>query len=74
MICSLCTDKGAEMEWIKASASNPSGNCVQLRKDGDWVLVRDSKDPAGPVLRFRWAELDALFQGAALGEFDHLAD
>ena len=63
------------MEWVKSSASNPSGNCVEMCKTPDGkILVRDSKDPAGPRLCFIWAEIDALFVGAAMGEFDFLAD
>ena len=38
--------------WRKSSYSEASDNeCVEVRIDGDAVLVRDSKDPAGPVLR-----------------------
>lgn len=63
-----------ELNWIKSSASNPSGNCVEVTKADGWILMRDSKNPAGPVLRFTWAELDAFFQGAAMGQFDHFED
>jgi hypothetical protein len=58
--------------WIKASASDPNGSCVQLRRHGDVVEVRDSKDPAGPILRFTGVELAAWLKGAAAGEFNHL--
>ena len=58
--------------WIKASASDSSGTCVQMRRNGDAVEVRDSKDPDGPVLRFTTAELSAWIDGATKGEFDHL--
>ena len=36
--------------WRKSSASGLNG-CVEVATDGDTVLVRDSKDPTGPVLR-----------------------
>ena len=58
--------------WIKASRSDATGNCVELRRNGDVVEMRDSKHPAGPVLRFTGAELAAWLDGAAKGEFDHL--
>ena len=57
--------------WRKASASN-TGNCVELAPSGDGVLVRDSKDPQGPWLRYTGAEFRAFLDGAKKGEFDHL--
>jgi hypothetical protein len=40
--------------WAKSSYSDPNGgNCVEARQPGtSTVQVRDSKDPAGPVLSF----------------------
>jgi hypothetical protein len=39
-------------EWRKSTYSEASDNeCVEIRVDGDAVLIRDSKDPTGPVLR-----------------------
>lgn len=41
-----------DLEWRKSSYSEMSDNdCVEIRFDGPAVLIRDSKDPAGPVLR-----------------------
>jgi len=37
--------------WYKSSKSS-SGNCPEIKADGDRVLMRDSKDPSGPVLAF----------------------
>jgi hypothetical protein len=39
--------------WRKSSRSSASGsNCVEVAELAGAVGVRDSKDPAGPVLRF----------------------
>jgi hypothetical protein len=39
--------------WIKSSYSGASGgNCVEANDSGSAVLVRDTKDRTGPVLRF----------------------
>jgi hypothetical protein len=60
-------------EWIKATASGGGGgDCVELRRHGDAVEVRDSKDPDGPVLRFTPREFAAWLDGARHAEFDHL--
>ena len=58
-------------EWIKASASAAEGSCVEMRRAGDMIEVRDTKDDgAGPTLRS--AEWAAWLDGAKRSEFDHL--
>jgi Domain of unknown function (DUF397) len=37
--------------WVRSSYSGSQANCVEAAA-GDRVLVRDSKDRGGPVLRF----------------------
>ena len=61
-------------DWIKATASNQGGECVAMRRHGDAVEVRDSKNPAGPHLRFTTREFAAWLDGAKHAEFDHLAN
>jgi hypothetical protein len=58
--------------WVKASASDSSGSCVEQRRHDGGIEVRDTKDPDGPVLRFRHDEFAAWLDGARRGEFDHL--
>jgi hypothetical protein len=64
----IVTDAG----WIKASASDQSGSCVEVRQLPDGSRqVRDTKDHgAGPTLTFTQAEWDAFLDGARRGEFD----
>ena len=48
--------------WRKSSYSGYNGNCVEVTQTPDLVLVRDSKDPTGPVLEFstsQWREFVA---------------
>jgi hypothetical protein len=40
------------VEWKKSSYSSAYHGCVEIAAAGERVLVRDSKDPAGPVLAF----------------------
>jgi hypothetical protein len=56
--------------WRRSSHSE-SGNCVEVAYEPDGtVLVRDSKDPDGPVLRFsedEWAAFLKDFRRHELG-------
>ena len=57
--------------WIKASASSASGACVETASiRPDEILVRNSRDPEGPVLCFTKQEWVAFVTGVKAGEFD----
>jgi uncharacterized protein DUF397 len=48
------SELGTYTSWRKSSFSHPAENCVQVavsHMDGT-VGVRDSKEPAGPILEF----------------------
>ncbi len=57
--------------WTKSSASNSAGTCVETAsiRAGE-ILVRNSRDPEGPVLSFTKAEWVAFVAGVKAGEFD----
>ena len=58
-------------EWRKSSYSNGSGGeCVEVAHTAEPIRVRDSKDPAGPVLAFSadaWAAFVREVGGARGG-------
>jgi hypothetical protein len=63
------------VRWRKSSASNPTGNCVELAElSGGAIGVRNSRNPAGPVLVYSRAEIAAFLSGVRAGEFDDLAE
>jgi hypothetical protein len=68
------TAPACELSWVTSSFSFANGNCVQVARLPDGGIgVRDSKDPAGAVLRFTPAEWHAFLAGARNQEFDHFS-
>lgn len=56
--------------WRKATASG-NHSCVEVARHPDGhILIRSSRMPAGPKLRFTPAEWDAFCVGVYRGEFD----
>ena len=70
----MTTDHAADTPtpWLKARMSSDTGGCVEMRRHGAVVEVRDSKDPHGPVLRFSGVQFTAWLDGADNGEFARL--
>lgn len=67
-----------DLKWRKASySSNGGGNCVEVAGQTGRVLVRDTKDRTGPVLRFSpaaWRRFaDRLKGGRSLAGVDPIA-
>jgi hypothetical protein len=56
-------------QWHKSSFSGANG-CVEVALVEGGAAVRDSKDPASPVLRFTAREWEAFLAGVRAGEFD----
>lgn len=57
--------------WRKSSWSAYNGNCVAIaRLRAGQVGVRDTKDPAGPVLRFSRASWEVFVERVKSGELD----
>jgi hypothetical protein len=57
-------------EGRKSSFSDHNGECVTVDIQEDHVLVWDSKDPDGPVLRFTPNEYVAFWKAVMHREFD----
>lgn len=48
--------------WRKSSFSQ-GGDCVELAHSRNLILVRDSKDPSGPILSFTVAGWSSFIAG-----------
>ncbi|QLY32960.1 DUF397 domain-containing protein [Nocardia huaxiensis] len=58
------------VQWFKSSHSSGQTDCVEVAWLSEGMVgVRDSKNPAGPVLTFRPGEWDAFTAGVVGGEF-----
>jgi Domain of unknown function (DUF397) len=57
------------IEWRKSEAS-AAVDCVEVAFVDKAVLVRNSRDRAGPVLSFTHSEWSAFLTGARNGTFD----
>ncbi|MFF4410368.1 DUF397 domain-containing protein [Streptomyces sp. NPDC001404] len=58
-----------DVEWVTASGGG--GNCVELGRKGDFILVGDSKNPDDKLI-YTLDEARTWVQGAKDGVFDAL--
>lgn len=54
--------------WRKSTRCG-SNACVEVSRDGDNYLMRDSKNPRQPALRFGQAEWEDFLGGIQAGNF-----
>jgi predicted secreted Zn-dependent protease len=59
-----------DVTWRKSTRSGAAGHCVEVAEMPAGVLVRDSKDATGPVLRFAADGWQNFIAGVREGEFD----
>jgi len=63
----------ASIEWHKASCGGDGNNCIEIARDGDRILMRESGKPDEIVVTTP-AKLEAFILGVKAGEFDHFAE
>ncbi len=57
-----------KIDW-RRSTFCATGACVEVAEAGNEFLVRDSKNPESPILRFTADEWSAFVAGVRAGEF-----
>ncbi|MFJ2871914.1 DUF397 domain-containing protein [Streptomyces sp. NPDC086993] len=62
----------ADIEWQKSSFSGGGEQCVEVARQDEEILVRESDDPHA-VTRTSRSKFAAFIQGVKAGEFDHFA-
>jgi hypothetical protein len=65
-------ERGA-LTWLKARASSHNGQCVEIASAPGKIAIRDSKDPAGPILVYTPTDFTAFLARTRNGKFDRLA-
>ena len=62
-----------DSDWIMSSRSTGNGgSCVEARRRGGQIEVRNSKRPDENSVLFTVEEWDSFLDGAKKGEFDRL--
>jgi hypothetical protein len=69
-VSTLVDTTGHGPGWRTSTRSGADGQCVQVARLAHAVAIRDSKDPAGPVLEFSPEAWTAFVRGAKHGDFD----
>ncbi|MER5351340.1 DUF397 domain-containing protein [Kitasatospora sp. NPDC002551] len=59
------------VSWAKSPFSG-GGNCVEFGVIGQYVAIRDSKNPTQTPLVYTRTEIASLLDGAKSGAVDHL--
>ena len=69
---SVSYDGADRLNWRKAQRSINNGNCAEIGVLSGVVLVRDSKDKQGAVLRYSDDSWLQFVREARMGRFDGL--
>ena len=62
--------ESANLAWRKSSLSGDGADCVEVAASPEYVHVRNSRHPEGPVLTFLPREWEAFIAGVQNGEFE----
>jgi hypothetical protein len=60
----------SDLQWRKARRSANNGACVEVAPANGQIIIRDSKDQDGPVIRYSASSWHIFLGGAKKGQFD----
>ncbi len=60
------------LDW-RVSRTCDNGQCVQVARNGEFVVIGNTNNPEGPVSEFTVEEWRHFLAGAKLGDFDGIA-
>jgi Domain of unknown function (DUF397) len=66
----VSTPEGEPIPWRKSSYSSDSANCVEAAASLSDIVIRDSKDPAGPTIKFGAGSWSDFIVAVCDGAFD----
>lgn len=70
-VIDLAMDPGVQgVAWRKSRHSMNGGNCVEAAEVPDGIVVRDSANEAGTMLRYSTQTWRAFLAKAKIGKFD----
>jgi Domain of unknown function (DUF397) len=64
-------EEPAALAWRKTRYSIANGDCVEVASTGGSIAVRDSKNPAGPVVRYAPGTWQTFLAATRRGDYDH---
>jgi uncharacterized protein DUF397 len=59
-----------DLQWRKARRSAANGACVELAPASGQILIRDSKDPNGPIVGYPGCSWRVFTAAVKTGHFD----
>ena len=60
----------SDLQWRKARRSANNGACVEVAPANGQILIRDSKDLAGPIIQCSASSWHTFLGGAKKGQFN----